>query len=231
MPKQDQVYSRVSPHIYLPGGRVVDVNLYNDDCNKAYVANVPWSLTLANAATLALTSAAAEFISGGQAQKFTSGTSASSEIHRYVWRPQGAHRIYTEYVFSVMDENPSNFAFYNSFRDSANWIRAKILHVYSTNVWSYQDSAGTQQPLLTRDTSESSSVPRWHRVLIGIDLDNLMYDTVVIDDQDFTPVVKGQLLRNTADATAPFLLDHSVEFTNTATPGVMNIDAVRAAFL
>lgn len=213
--------------IWLPSGVGVEANLFDD--NFQGETNPPWNLTLANAATLTMSSAAGDYISGGNAMKFTSGTSASSEIHRYETALPGAQAIAFEIVFSVMDENPSNFAIYNSFRDAANWNRAKILHVYSTNVWSYQDSAGVQQPLLTRDTSENTSVGRWHRVLIVIGRNDLTYRMVTIDDQDFTPQVAGQPLRSAADATAPFLLDFALEYTNTATPGVMNIDSVRAA--
>jgi hypothetical protein len=133
-------------------------------------------------------------------------------------------------VFAVMDENPSNFALYVSYRDAANWNRAKLLHTYATNVWSYQDSAGVQQTLLTRDTSENTAVARWHRVLMSIDVVAAKYKALTIDEQDFSSVVNGLPLRSSADATAPFLLDFAFEFTNTATPGVMIIDSVRSWF-
>jgi hypothetical protein len=220
--------------IWLPDGTTVLPNVLDDEFEKSNVANVPWSLTLANAATLALTSAAAEFITGGQAMKFTSGTSASSEIHKYLPIPQramgprGGGEVGVEWIFSVMDENPSNLAFYVSYRDQANWIRAKLLHVFTTNVWSYQDSAGVQQALMTRDTSENTAVPRWHRVVMSIDVIKNTWKQLTIDEMDFSSVVSLLPLRNTADATAPSLLDFAVEFTNTATPGVLNIDSVRS---
>ena len=212
--------------IWLPTGVGVEANLFDD--NFVGETNPPWNLTLANAATLAMSSAAGDSYAGGNAMKFTSGTSASSEIHRYVSAPYGASLIGFEIVFSVMDENASNLAFYTSYRDSANWIRGKILHVFSTNVWSYQDSAGTQQPLMTRDTSENTAVGRWHKLLTVISKTDNTYKNVVIDDQDFTPQVANQALRNAADATAPFLCDFALEYTNTATPSVLNIGSVRA---
>lgn len=212
--------------IYLPNGSAVEANLFDE--NFVGETNAPWSLTLANAATLAMSTAAGDGYVGGNAMKFTSGTSASSEIHKYVSAPYGASVLGMEMIFSVMDENAANVAFYTSYRDGTNWIRGKILHVFSTNVWSYQDSAGTQQPLMTRDTSENTAVQRWHKLLTVISMNDNTYKAVTIDNQDFTTQVNGQALRNAADATAPFLCDFAVEFTNTATPSVLNIGAVRA---
>jgi hypothetical protein len=211
--------------ILTPNG-AIEANLLCDDFDKAKVAASPWALTLANAATLTLDTA--NFISGGQSMKFLSGTSASSEIHRYLsWTP-GAKELGVEWTFSVMDENPSNLALYCSFRDATNWNRAKLLHVYSTNVWSYQDSAGVQQPLLTRDTSENTAVARWHRVLMAINLQSLTWRYCTVDDQDFSPAVSGLQLRSSADATAPLMIDLAAEYTNTATPGTTYFDSIRA---
>lgn len=208
-----------------------EIVLFHDTFNKAEVSAVPWNLTVANAATLTLTSSANEFLTGGQAMKLTSGTSSATEVHRFVGRPSEVANLQVctlEMTMASMDENPSNFAIYNGFRDDANWYRAKLLHVNSTNVWSYQDSAGNQQTLLTRDTAESSTFARWHQLSVSVNVMTGRWVGLEVDEQDFSSTVKGLALRSTADTAVPWLLDFAVEVTNTATPGVIIFDEIKA---
>ena len=190
--------------------------LFHDDFA---VAGIPWSKTLGTA-TVARSTTDAEWNCGGGSMKVrTSSVSAeASELHRYhSKRPNNAGRYVFGGVFAPMDENLNNIAFYIGFRDGTNWYRAKLLHNYSANTWQYDaGGAGAQSmvTLLTRDPSESSTVPRWHHFMLIADLANNKYVDIRIDEHSFAKQIENTILRQSADATFPNLLDFAIETNN-----------------
>lgn len=198
--------------------------VFYDDFKKSDWTVMPWEKTGAGTATLALSTAKVD--TAGQSMLLTTSlvNSEAQEVHRYVAPRRGWSSYRFGGVFSVMDENIANIAFYIGYRDGTNWRRAKLLHVFSTNVWSWQDSAGTQQGFLTQDTSESTTVHRWHTFEMDASMVDLTYNYVEVDGNYVN--LDNAALRNTADATVPFILDFAFETTNTgaASAGLIYFD-------
>lgn len=202
--------------------------LFHHDFNKSEYSATPWALT--GGGTLALTSAAKEFLTGGQAMKLTTAVTGAEEVHLYLPRPLNTGTIRFGARWAAMDENASNLGFYLGYRDGTNWTRAKVLHQFATNVWSY-DAGGTggadNVTLLTRDTSEATNVARWHITEVIADFRANKYVNVIIDDTEYSSIVSATNLRSTADVgVVPNMLDFAFETTNTGVASNVIIDEV-----
>lgn len=179
---------------------------------------LPWKVTNGTGA-IARTTTDAEVSSYGGAMKLTTSLvgAEATELHRFMARAPDASRYVFGGRFAAMDENTANFAFYLGYRDGTNWIRAKLLHTFSSNLWQW-DAGGTGAAalttLLTRDTSEVSNRAVWHTFSMCADFTANTHEEFLIDDQDFTSTVDGRSLRIAADTAAPNLLDFAIETTN-----------------
>lgn len=195
-------------------------DLFRHDFNKNDYTTLPWAKTGAGTATLALTAAANEWLTAGQAMKLTTSTVASEpqEVHLYMARSPNQDVVTFGGVFSIQDENLSNIAFYLGWRDGVTWWRSKLLHNYSTNVWQYdagETGSQTLTTLLTRDANEVTSVGRWHRFEMTADFRNNRHVNTTIDEKEFSTTVSAKLLRSSADASTPaFMYDFAIETTN-----------------
>lgn len=212
-----------------PSYRSVNAHVLFNDTFAA--TPLPWKVT-AGTGAITRTTTDAETHSFGGALKLTTSTvpSEACEVHRFMAKTPRSSIIAFGGRFAIMDENISNIAFYLGFRDGTNWYRAKLLHVYSTNLWQYDagESGGASNvTLLTRDASEVSSRAVWHTFLLVADFAATRYVDVQVDEQEFYEIVSQNGLRQSADVATPNLLDFAIETTNlggTPSAGVIIFD-------
>lgn len=172
----------------------------------------------------------------GGALKVATSTVASetSEHHKRHARIPRARRYALGGRWASQDENPASFGFQVGFRDGTNYYRARLLHTYGTDVWQYDAGEAGGQSLVTLQTRDpSEAAGRWHTFLLSIVADPAVaattwkHDTVRLDENEYGDVVGPKLLRRSADATIPNLLDFVIETTNlggTPVAGVVVFD-------
>lgn len=202
-------------------------NLFYDDFSLG--VNVPWAKSVGTGGTLARTTAAAEFSSGGAAFKWTSGVTISEvqTVERHIGFLPDIKLVAFGVRFAILDESPEYFRFILGKRDGTNFVRAVFDHFYTTNLWRYDTGgvgAENMTTLLTRDAHDGIAPPRWHNLLIVADFQNNKYRTIIMDDNaNGVATIGAQPLRSSADATLPGTLSFGFEFKNTAAPAAANV--------
>lgn len=208
------------------------IRIFYDDFDKSRVAALNWKLT-AGTGALALTAAAQEFMTGGQGLKYTSSTVASeaAEIHRLVAPVRTDGLLLFGGAFALEDANLGSIAFNLSWRDATNRYQMRARHTVASGVWAWFDSSNAAQTFLTRDAQPSSSIARWHQVLLVADYGAVKQRLVQADD---TYVSSVGALRSAADTTGKNLLDFGIELTNgsgTPSASIILIDRLFAYWM
>lgn len=206
--------------------------LFDDDFSVG--TTLPWVVTTTGI-TLARSTTAGEWSSGGAAMKVTTSTVASqtSNVGRATARrASGSSIVKFGGLYSIVDENIASLEFRVGYRDGTRFVRGVLRHTYSTNLWQFDiGGAGAESlsTLQTRDPSESTTISRWHYFEIAIDLVTSRYHSIVLDEEEFKDNndVQTTLLRSTVDSTLPGLLEFTIQTVNlggTPSAGVINFD-------
>jgi len=188
--------------------------LFHHQFEKENYTAVPWIVGAAG--TLALDAAADRHLTGGQSMSFTTSTTVDQvcSAHLFMAREFAGGAIAFGGRFATLDENPLTLSFSIIYRDGTNRYTTRLLHTYSTNVWSRLDAAGAEQGVLTQDPSEATT-PHWHKFMILQDPNDTQPQPQSIGAQiDYAAYNTPHNARLEADTANPNLVEFRIETVN-----------------